>query len=225
MNRVGKFLHKRFCVLTAAILAGLSAATSVAAAEEVTVEHVRHNGRDFAELAFFPKGYGLGKDGAWYVKPAVYTLPGDLIDAMQTGTSYWADVLGDGVKNTAPWQILVTTDNEQNANAFPRSLRSDGSKAVTCNEQFFVVDQLQEGRALSMLEQETLAAADRRVDAAYLLFKDDFNHMQNKISTGLTYCLANSKGDTNVIALVNSLSSKQSLEPEPLYYGAGQLCA
>ena len=32
------------------------------------------------------------------------------------------------------------------------------------------------------LEQETLAAADRRVDAAYLLFKDDFNNMQNKIS-------------------------------------------
>ena len=48
------------------------------------------------------------------------------------------------------------------------------------------------------LEQETMAAADRRIDGAYLLFKDDFDNMQNKISAGLTYCLANSKGDANV---------------------------
>ena len=58
------------------------------------------------------------------------------------------------------------------------------------------------------LEQETLAAADRRVDGAYLLFKDDFDNMQDKISAGLTYCLANSKGDANVISLVNSLSNQ-----------------
>ena len=68
------------------------------------------------------------------------------------------------------------------------------------------------------LEQETLAAADRRVDAAYLLFKDDFNHMQNKISTGLTYCLANSKGDANVIALVNSLSNQNRFITEQVSY-------
>ena len=68
------------------------------------------------------------------------------------------------------------------------------------------------------LEQETLAAADRRVDAAYLLFKDDFNHMQNKISSGLTYCLANSKGDTNVIALVNSLSNQNRFITEQVSY-------
>ena len=34
------------------------------------------------------------------------------------------------------------------------------------------------------LEQETLAAADRRIDGAYLLFKDDFDNMQKKISAG-----------------------------------------
>ena len=68
------------------------------------------------------------------------------------------------------------------------------------------------------LEQETLAAADRRVDGAYLLFKDDFDNMQNKISAGLTYCLANSKGDANVISLVNSLSNQNKFITEQVNY-------
>ena len=68
------------------------------------------------------------------------------------------------------------------------------------------------------LEQETLAAADRRVDAAYLLFKDDFADMQNKISAGLTYCLANSKGDANVVLLVNSLSNQNRFITEQVSY-------
>ena len=68
------------------------------------------------------------------------------------------------------------------------------------------------------LEQETLAAADRRVDAAWLLFKDDFDNMQNKISAGLTYCLANSKGDANVIAVVGSLSNQNRFITEQVSY-------
>ena len=68
------------------------------------------------------------------------------------------------------------------------------------------------------LEQETLAAADRRVDAAYLLFKDDFDEMQQKISAGLTYCMANSKGDANVISLVNSLSNQNRFITEQVSY-------
>ena len=67
-------------------------------------------------------------------------------------------------------------------------------------------------------ELETLAAADRRVDGAYLLFKDDFDNMQNKISAGLTYCLANSKGDANVISLVNSLSNQNKFITEQVSY-------
>ena len=68
------------------------------------------------------------------------------------------------------------------------------------------------------LEQETLAAADRRIDGAYLLFKDDFDNMQKKISAGLTYCLANSKGDANVISLVNSLSNQNRFITEQVKY-------
>ena len=68
------------------------------------------------------------------------------------------------------------------------------------------------------LEQETLAAADRRIDGAYLLFKDDFDNMQNKISAGMTYCLANSKGDANVIAIVNSLSNQNRFITEQVSY-------
>ena len=68
------------------------------------------------------------------------------------------------------------------------------------------------------LEQETLSAADRRIDGAYLLFKDDFDNMQQKISAGLTYCLANSKGDANVISLVNSLSNQNRFITEQVSY-------
>ena len=68
------------------------------------------------------------------------------------------------------------------------------------------------------LEQETLAAADRRIDGAYLLFKDDFDEMQQKISAGLTYCLANSTGDTNVISMVNSLSNQNRFITEQVSY-------
>ena len=63
-----------------------------------------------------------------------------------------------------------------------------------------------------------MAAADRRVDAAYLLFKDDFDNMQNKISAGLTYCMANCKGDANVISIVNSLSNQNRFITEQVSY-------
>ena len=76
----------------------------------------------------------------------------------------------------------------------------------------------QEKNFKHQLEQETLAAADRRIDGAYMLFKDDFNNMQNKISAGLTYCLANSKGDANVISLVNSLSNQNKFITEQVNY-------
>ena len=76
----------------------------------------------------------------------------------------------------------------------------------------------QEKNFKHQLEQETLAAADRRIDGAYLLFKDDFDNMQNKISAGLTYCLANSKGDANVISLVNSLSNQNKFITEQVNY-------
>ena len=76
----------------------------------------------------------------------------------------------------------------------------------------------QEQNFKHQLEQETLAAADRRIDGAYLLFKDDFNEMQQKISAGLTYCMANSKGDANVISLVNSLSNQNRFITEQVSY-------
>lgn len=76
----------------------------------------------------------------------------------------------------------------------------------------------QEEKFKHQLEQETLAAADRRIDGAYLLFKDDFADMQRKIQTGLTYCLTNSKGDENVIALVKSLSNQNRFITEQVDY-------
>ena len=62
----------------------------------------------------------------------------------------------------------------------------------------------QEKNFKHQLEQETLAAADRRVDGAYLLFKDDFDNMQRKISA--------------VISLVNSLSNQNRFITEQVSY-------
>ena len=76
----------------------------------------------------------------------------------------------------------------------------------------------QEENFKHQLEQETLAAADRRVDGAYLLFKDDFNAMQQKISEGLTYCLANCRGDSHVISLVHTLSEQNKFITEQVSY-------
>ena len=42
--------------------------------------------------------------------------------------------------------------------------------------------------------------------------------MQQKISAGLTYCMANSKGDANVISLVNSLSNQNRFITEQVSY-------
>ncbi len=78
MKRTRKFSRKRFCMLTVAILAGLSAATSVAAAEAVSVEHVRYNGRDFADITFFKQYVGLGDE------KKMVRNPGDLYVVGQT---------------------------------------------------------------------------------------------------------------------------------------------
>ena len=51
-----------------------------------------------------------------------------------------------------------------------------------------------------------------------MLYKDDFDEMQKKISAGLTYCMANSKGDQNVISLVQSLSNQNHFITEQVSY-------
>lgn len=159
MSKTGNLIRRKFCSWASALtLAGFSALPSVAAAEnvEVPLEPLYHNGRVFAELTFFPENVGLGKTGDWYITLSTYTLPDTLIDATVSGAAYWSGLLGDGARNTQPWQIFVDTDNRQNASATTYSLRSTGTGTTKLWSQNFVMDQIQNGGAYSVLEQETL---------------------------------------------------------------------
>ena len=160
MSKTGNLIRRNFCSWASALtLAGFSALPSVAAAETVAVpmESLYHNGQLFAELTFFPKDVGLGQTGSWYyIDPSKYTLPDKLIDATVSSAAYWSGILGDGAKNKTPWQIFITTDEDQNASAITYALRSNGTEKEYLWSQNFVVDQIQDGEAYSALDQATL---------------------------------------------------------------------
>ena len=155
MKRARKFLRKRFCMLTAAILTGLSALPSHAFADEpVDVETVYHNGKKFAEISFFPEGKGLGKEGYWFISKATYTLPEKLQKATVSGAAYWVDMIGDRAKNKDTWTLYVTTNEEQNAAAGSSSVRATGDKNEFVAHEEFVKNQLQHGKELSVIDQD-----------------------------------------------------------------------
>ena len=132
MSKTGILIRRNFCSWASALtLAVFFALPSVAAAEtvEVPMESLYHNGQLFAELTFFPKDVGLGQTGSWYyIDPSKYTLPDKLIDATVSSAAYWSGILGDGAKNKTPWQIFITTDEDQNAGATTYALRSTGTE-------------------------------------------------------------------------------------------------
>ncbi len=180
MKRTRKFLRKRFCMLTAAILTGLSLAPSVAAADavEVPLEPLIHNGKTFAEISFFPRNVGLGGENQsgediWYINPSVYTMSEDLLDATMSGAGYWSGILGDGAKNTAPWQIYVNTYNRQNASAESYSWRANGAAlADPLPAGNFVPGQIQNNKAISVIDQEYLDEHD------YILAAGDYGYSE-----------------------------------------------
>ena len=157
MKRTRKFLRKRFCMLTAAVLAGLSVSLSVAAAEDIPVKYVYHDGEKFAAAVFFPENVGLvGKRSGndyYFVRKSTYTLSDDLQNDALSGISYWADILGDGAKNKQPWEIYINTDDRPNASAGSRSVSSTGDNWSFLREESFVKDQIQEGHEYSVLDQ------------------------------------------------------------------------
>lgn len=156
MKRVRKFSRKRLYMLTAAILAGLSALPSHALADstEVPVETVYHNGEKFAEISFFPADVGLGKGNYWFIKPSIYTLSEKLQKATVSGVTYWTDMIGDRAKNKDTWTIYVNTENQQNATAGSFSMRSTGSAQSYVHYEEFVKNQLQHGKKLSEIDQD-----------------------------------------------------------------------
>ncbi len=166
MKRTRNFIRKRFCMLTAAILAGLSVLPSHALADdtEVPVETVYHNGEKFAEIGFFPEGVGLGDKGGegkksyWFVQPAIYTLSEMLQKATVSGAAYWTDIIGDRAKNKDTWTLYVTTYEEKNASADSTSVRATGDKNDYVDYEEFVTNQLQHGKELSVIDQDDIDA-------------------------------------------------------------------
>ena len=161
MSKTGNLIRRNFCSWASALtLAGFSALPSVAAAEivEVPMEHLYHNGKTFADLTFFPEGAGLGSSTYWYADQSQYTLSETLQSATVSSAAYWADILGDGAKITQPWQIYVNTDLKQNAGAASTSIRSDGANWNSLKGGLFVPEQIQNGKSLSVLDQEYLVA-------------------------------------------------------------------
>ena len=164
MKRARKLLRKRFCMLTAAILTGLSALPSVTSAEELPVKYVYHDGEKFAATVFFPQDVGLvGKRSErdyYFVRKSTYTLSDDLQNDALSGISYWADILGDGAKNKQPWEIYINTDDRPNASAGSRSVSSTGDNWSFLREESFVKDQIQEGHEYSVLDQAYMDGND-----------------------------------------------------------------
>ena len=161
MSKTGNLIRRNFCSWASALtLAGFSALPSVAAAEivEVPMEHLYHDGKTFADLTFFPEGVGLGSSTYWYADPSKYTLSETLQSATVSSAAYWSDILGDGAKITQPWQIYVNTDLKQNAGAISKSIRSDGANKNILTAGLFVPEQIQNGKSLSVLNQEYLEA-------------------------------------------------------------------
>ncbi len=159
MSKIGNLIRRKFCSWASALtLAVFSALPSVAAAEnvEVPTESLYHNGQKFGEIVFFPQNIGLGKENSWYITPSTYTLSPDLIGATVSGAAYWSDILGDGAKNTEPWQIFVTTNNDQNAYAITYSMRSTGTSTQYLWAQNYIANQIQNGESFSALDQATL---------------------------------------------------------------------
>ena len=160
MKRARKFLRKRFYMLTAAILAGLSALPSMASAAGLPVKYVYHDGEKFAATVFFPQDVGLvgkrsGRD-YYFVRKSTYTLSDNLQNAALSGISYWSDILGDGAKNKQPWEIYVRTYDRPNASAGSRSINSTGDEWRFLREESFVKDQLQKGNKFFVLDQDDM---------------------------------------------------------------------
>ncbi len=155
--------RQRLWGLTAAVLSGLAMPLTYgqAASPYLATEYSYYNGMPFAEIKFMAKDYGIGSAGAegksWLISPPTYNLPLELRQATMSSTAYWTNILGGGVRNPAPWQIFVNTDNDQNASAATQTIKSDGVKPASQssdNAAFLLGEHLQEGKPVNKLTYE-----------------------------------------------------------------------
>ena len=151
--------RQRLWGMTAAVLSGLAMPLTYgqAASPYLATEYSYYNGKPFAEIKFMAQNYGIGLDGIWLINPPAYDLPPTLINATMSSTAYWTNILGGGVKNPAPWQIFVTTENVQNAFAYTGTIKSDGVNGSYDNAAFLLGEHLQDGKPVNKLTYEAVA--------------------------------------------------------------------
>ena len=138
-------------VLTTAVMAWLTASPFSASAYDT--QYIYQDGRPLVEMNFLHQNEGLGNAPDYLINPGLYNLPTNLVDATISATSYWTGILGPRAKNPVPWQVFVTTEDDQNAGAMTYSLSSDGKKISVIKENY-VQEAINKGRSLNELTAE-----------------------------------------------------------------------
>ena len=133
MKRKKGLAGKGLSVLTAMVLSSLAMPITCGATESpyLKTEYSKYDGKTFAEIRFMAEGEGLGNSDNSLVTKATYSLDKDLISATVAGTDYWTNIIAPEAEYTSPWQIFITTDNEQNASAASYSINSDEKEPVS----------------------------------------------------------------------------------------------
>ncbi|MBQ3854378.1 MAG: autotransporter outer membrane beta-barrel domain-containing protein, partial [Anaerovibrio sp.] len=166
MKKSRKKIGIKHSTLVSAVLIGLMSITPYVSAEDtdyLATEYIEYDGRNVAELNFLAKDQGIGKKNRWLINPSRYDMSDDLIDATVDSTTYWTDMLGDGLKNDEPWQIFIHTDYQRNASASSPNIKSNGVRPAYnsyYNGESFVRHQLQYG---DKLEELTIDKAETGV--------------------------------------------------------------
>ena len=166
MKKSRKKIGIKHSTLVSSVLIGLMSITPYVSAEDtdyLATEYIEYDGRNVAELNFLAKDQGIGKENRWLINPSRYDMSDDLIDATVDATTYWTDMLGDGLKNDESWQIFIDTNYLRNASASSPNIKSNGVRPAYnsyYNGESFVRHQLQYG---DKLEELTIEKAETGV--------------------------------------------------------------
>ena len=147
--------YRKKKLLAAAVLATLLAVPGYGYAYKQAPEYLYYNGKPVAEMQFLSKGEELKN----IVAKATHTLNPSLRQSVKSGAAYWTGLLGPKAKNTDPWQIFVSTDEEQNASANSSAFRPKNGE-VEESEVHFVAQQLQDGKKLLHMTEEVAKSDD-----------------------------------------------------------------
>lgn len=135
------------------LVLGFACQSMTHAAEHSTV-YVSGGGKQMFEVLYYNQGDALYLDpnksktdeNNIIIGPAGYNLPAEQKTALEKGLSYWAEMLGEGSKNKAPVQVLVSTELlDGSASASNISVDFTNKKTYGIN---YVKESLQNGMVL-----------------------------------------------------------------------------